>query len=451
MDDRPDVKKQISIQQQLNRWVIIVSGCFSLLAGIVSGIIAFVEAQESQDIYLHQVGILLEQTHILNNKTLGDDSDEKLIIQSLQADNKGELPVPLDSPDGIHTLTVHGTQWRILVLTIKDSPSPPSRFAIGQQTEFRNELARDSGLRSFVAVLLLAPLLIGLVHLVIRNSFKPLRALSPQIDQLAESGITPLDAQNIPLEITPFIDSINHLLIRINHVFSQQQSFVSDAAHELRTPLTALSLLTENLVKAKDISQVKQRLIPLQQGMRRMQILVTQLLSLARMQGKPQGTLQPVYIQQIAQETIAELYPLAEAKSIDLGMIKQVDIQLLDSDGGLSMLLRNAILNAINYSPEEGRVDVCLSVKAGQCLLQVQDSGPGIPENELEKIFIPFYRAINNRTPGNGLGLAICLEVARRLGGKIHIQNTEQGGLLFTYQQAIFNVSYKKNEKKSSC
>lgn len=443
MDDSPNKVKQLSIQKQLNRWVIIVSGCFSLLAGIVSGVIAFVEAQESQDIYLHQIGVLIEQAGISNSEILGSESDEILVVQCLQANCKQELPVPLDFPDGIYTLTLNHKQWRVLILTVTDQTAASSRFAIAQQTEFRNELALNSCLRSFFAVLLLAPLLIWLVHLVIRNSFKPLHDLSPQIDQLIDSGITPLNEQNIPREIIPFVASINHLLIRINLVFTQQQRFVSDAAHELRTPLTALSLLTENLLKAKNMSQIEQRLIPLQQGMNRMRVLVDQLLSLARMQGKPRSELTAVNMLHIVQNAISELYPLAEAKSIDLGMTKQADIMLLDADGGLSMLLRNAVNNAVTYSPEGEQVDISLFAEAGQCVLQVLDRGPGIPENELDKIFTPFHRASNNHTPGNGLGLAICQEVAKRLGGDIIIRNQPQGGLLFTYRQAIYTPTEK--------
>ena len=439
MDGRKRTIKPHSLQQNLNHWILVVSGVFALLAGILSGVIAFIEAQEVQDFHLQQIGELLIHKQISSGVVRGgDDGNETLVVQRLQAGYPRELPIALDHPDGLYSLKLQDEYWRTLILTLPHPPkTPPLRFAIAQQTQSRNELAWESSLQSFLAVLLLAPLLMGLIHLIIRHSFKPLSSLSEQVNQRVESDITPLPEHDIPQEITPFIVSINQLLVRINHVLIQQRRFVSDAAHELRTPLTALSLLTENLSRANNQKQIKQRLIPIQKGMIQMQVLVNQLLSLARMQGKPPTEARAVNLRRIVQEAIAALYPLAESKSIDLGMTQQKNITLLDTEDSLSLLVRNAIDNAIRYTPKGGKVDVSLFVKEGQGLLQVRDNGSGIPENELPQVFEPFYRATGNRESGNGLGLTISLEIANRLGGEILLQNHPQEGLLFIYRQPL--------------
>lgn len=425
-----------SLQQELNRWIMIISGIFALLAGLVSGIGAFFEAQESQDMYLQQIGKLVASGQLSSGTLVASEPDEMLIIQRLQAGHSGLL-IPADHADGLYTLHLQDERWRTLILTISGH-TRHARFAIAQQTEVRDELAWASSLNSFFAILLLAPLLMGIVHLIIRYSFSPIRALAIQVDQRTETDLTPLYDQNIPQEIAPFIASINMLLQRINQVLIQQRRFVSDAAHELRTPLTALSLLTENLAHARNMEQTHQRIIPLQKGLARMRTLVNQLLSLARMQGQNSSEPQPTALQQIVLEAIADLYPLAEAKSIDLGMIQQENLTVLDSEGGLVLLVRNAIDNAIRYTPAGGKIDVSLFAQDGRAVLSVVDNGHGIPAHELPQMFQPFHRASENQEPGNGLGLTISQEIAKRLGGEITLQNAPQGGLIFCYCQPLY-------------
>ncbi len=439
MDGRKRAVRKQSLQQNLNRWMMFASVIFALLASIILGILSFIEAQDSQDIHLRQIAELVTQGQLSSGIATGGDTDETLVIQRLQDGLQGnKLPIAFNYPDGLYSLMLQGEQWRVLIQTRpKMGATPSMHFAIAQQTAFRNELAWESSLYSFFAILLLVPLLMGVIHMIIHRNFTPLRRLSQQVGQLKETDLVPLEEADVPQEITPFVVSINHLLLRIRHVFVQQNRFISDAAHELRTPLAALALLTENLTNASDMKQVTLRLIPLQEGMARMQILVKQLLSLARMQGEQTREIQVVNIQTVAQHVIADLYPLAEAKAIDLGMLRKENMMLMDVEGGLAILLRNAIDNAIRYTPNGGRVDVSLFAKDGDAILQVQDSGLGILEDKLSQVFEPFYRVSGNIESGNGLGLAISLEISHRLGGKITLSNHSNGGLLFDYRQPL--------------
>lgn len=439
MDGCQRAVKQHSLQKKISRWIIIASAFFALFAGIIAGVNEFLEAQETQDVILRQIGELATHFQIASITVTGGEPEEPLIVQSLRNKEQCKLPIDPDCPDGLYTLKLNGSQWRTLILTTPPlANKPPERFAIAQKTEYRNELAWNSSLNIFLAVLLLTPLLIGLVHFILHHSFKPVATLAKQVDQRLETDLTPLPEDNIPDEITPFIISINQLLLRINKVLNQQRRFVADAAHELRTPLTALSLLSENLVRSTNIEQTQQRLIPLQKGMKRMQALVNQLLCLAQIQGKSPSDRYPVNINRIAREVIAELHPLAESKAIDLGMTQQENVVLLDTEDSLVTLLRNALSNALNYTPKGGQIDISLFTEKGVGFIQVKDNGPGIEENELTHMFEPFRRARENREPGNGLGLTISLEIAKRLGGEINLQNQPQGGLLFLYKQPLF-------------
>jgi two-component system, OmpR family, sensor kinase len=117
------------------------------------------------------------------------------------------------------------------------------------------------------------------------------------------------------------------------------------------------------------------------------------------------------------------------------GLPDAYDIYVLNQDGILAQLVRNAIDNAIRYTPANGQVDVSLSLMNNLAVLRVEDTGTGIASEDLTQVFQPFYRSQDNTQNGNGLGLAISKEIAQRLGGEIQLQNRPEGGLIFTYSQ----------------
>jgi signal transduction histidine kinase len=419
-----------SLQGSLNRWILSATVVFALVAGMVSGWVAFDEASELQDNQLQQIA-QLAVARTARVPVMNDDSDpeDTLILQRLGESSPNGLPIPSSTPDGLHTLEMQGKSWRVFIYN--------GQFAVSQQTEVRDEIAWDSSLRTLLPVLLLAPILMAVISFAVNRSLKPVHALAEMVDKRDESRLDALPDRGIPEEILPFSTSINRLLARLRQAIAQQQRFVADAAHELRTPVTAISLLTENLANATTLDESRERLMPVQEGLERMRTLVAHLLDLARVQGENQAAMQPVDFQQVVQEAIGDLYPLAEAKSIDLGMLHSEPVTLPDVAGNLSVLVRNALENAIRYTPEDGQVDVSLYTENGQAVLLVEDTGCGIPDTELQQVFEPFYRVGVSTEPGNGLGLAISQEIAKRLGGNITLNNRPQGGLTFCYRQLL--------------
>ena len=426
-------KLNTSLRRNLNRWILAATASFALLAGALSGWMAFDEARELQDNLLQQIATLVaSRTTDLILPDHESDPEDTLVLQRLGDNSPHSLPIPSDISDGLHTVNIQGTSWRILVYTGPSMTAVPNgRFAVSQQTGVRDEVAWNSSINALLPVLILAPILMVLVSFAINRSFKPISALAKVVDKRNESTLDALPEDNVPQEITPFIISINSLFARLRAAMLQQRRFVADAAHELRTPVTALSLLAENLAKANSLEEAHSRLIPLREGLERMKTLVTQLLDLARVQGESHAKTQTVALHSIVKEVIAELYPLAEAKSIDLGMLRSQPLTVQDVSANLKILVHNALENAIRYTPAGGKVDISLFSENGKAVLQVEDTGIGIPEAELQQVSEPFYRVGSSTEPGNGLGLAISQEIAHRLGCTIILSNRPKGGLSF--------------------
>jgi len=213
---------------------------------------------------------------------------------------------------------------------------------------------------------------------------------------------------------------------------TQQRRFIADAAHELRTPLTALSLQAQNLAKANSVEQMQERLAPLQQGIERARKLTAQLLDLARLQERAANP-EPVDIPMLIRELIADALPLADIKRIDLGMddIKETTIET-DAQA-LRLILGSGLQNAMRYTPAGGEVTLRSGQSTAAIWFEIIDTGPGIPESQLEQAFEPFHRLANHQEKdGSGLGLAIAKEAAEQIGASLTLHNRQDRcGLIF--------------------
>lgn len=437
-----------SLQRDLNRWVIFTAAIFVLVGSTIGGGIAFFDARELQDELLREIALRVQAEQLSDspsgipsvaaNATLSssvEPEEASIMIWPLEPEH-GQATSRLTETlqDGLQTVTLNKEEWRIFVVRQKNGGR---HFAVGQQTELRDEIALSSAINVFLPVVLLAGVMLLGVNFVIRYHFRPLQALSAKLDRKVSVLPEPLPETGIPEEILPFVASINALLERLKESMHKQSRFIADAAHELRTPVTALSLQVENIRTAKNSEDREARQAVLQEGLERLRILVHQLLDLARLQSQQDSVSVSVSFRQVIQDVIADLHPLAEAAQVDLGMTQQAELTLIDQDGQLGQLVRNAIDNAIRYTPQGGQIDVSLTELDGRAEFVVEDNGPGIKQDELVHVMEPFYRAPDNTQSGSGLGLAIAREIALKLGGEIVLTNRPQGGLRFKYAQAI--------------
>jgi two-component system OmpR family sensor kinase len=433
-----------SLQSDLSRWLLWVTLTVSAVAGSVAGLVSFYAAHEAQDELLLQVSrlITLSQATSPEGWITGHNDDAQIVVQKLSdkrlpdkklSDAKSSLlKSHRYSADGFYSIDSDDDPWRVLVFSANNQ-----RYLIAQQTEIRDEIAIANSLSAVLPIGILTLILLVVIRWVISSKLKPIRDLSQSIDQQSDSNLNPLSLDRVPKEITPFVRAINRLLSRTQDTIDRQRRFIADASHELRTPVAALSLLSENLHNAEQEPERTKRLDLLQQGLDRLNRLIEQLLNLSRIQNLVSSSFQIVRFDEIVRDATALLYPLAEHKSIDLGVTHTTAISLQDQNGGLRQIVENALSNAIRYTLENGRIDISLSIEGDIAVLEVLDSGSGINAEDLDQIFTPFYRGENKGQSGNGLGLSICAEIAKCLNGSIELKNRQQGGLCFKYTQAL--------------
>lgn len=399
----------------------------ALVAGYLAFRWAFDEAIELQDAILLQVGSLAA-----NNRLEGRlpsegniDGEAQLLIQDLQprnaTGNSGttHYGLPSDLSDGLQTIAWNGEQWRILVRTRSDG----SRVAVGQPTANRDEVAQDSALRTIVPLGVLIPCLMVVIAIVVDRSLRPLSSLAKDLDAKQSDHLEKLPIAGIPTELLPFVASINRLLERIGAMFDKERRFVADAAHELRTPITALIVQADNLERAALSEDGRDRLQSLKSGTRRTAHLLEQLLTLAKYDSEAATDPPSSEFDRIVKGVVADLLPVARDRSIDLGFIRVEAVSVRAESVALGVLARNLIDNALRHTPAGGRVDVSLFVEDEHVVFQVDDTGPGIPEVDLDRIFEPFFRGSRFRGEGTGLGLSIVRRIADQCHGSIRLEN----------------------------
>jgi len=426
-----------SIQRKLSLSLSLAIVAVAIAGGVFSLLSALSEAHDLQDDMLRQVALFVDRQHVPPVlRAPGGDEESRVIVQRLgetpalstDVDAGGPLALPPALPDGLQTLRSGGESFRVLVRTT----SAGERIAVSQEAGFRNRIALGSALRTVMPLLILVPLLLWLVADRIRKMFRPIAALSREIDQRAEQALHPIDINHLPEEIQPFVVAINRLLLRVGQSMATQRRFIADAAHELRSPLTALSLQAERLEDVELPPAARARLAALRLGIERSRKLLDQLLGLARAQSGAEPPASPVSVRGIYRLVLEDLMPLAQAKRIDIGIEGTRDAQVWVSERDMVALVRNLADNAIRYTPEEGRIDLSMSASPDGVTLCIQDSGPGIPPAERARVFDPFYRVLGNGQIGSGLGLAIVQAIAQRIGAPIRLgfsDETRQSGL----------------------
>ena len=424
-----------SLQFRLSAALSALIAAFAVGAATFSYLTAFGEAIEWQDANLRQMSAMTDGRNVQADQptTIIDtvpDPDLQVIVEIVGPNDASPpgSPFKIVPPlrDGLQTLHAGADAWRLYARPLQDG----SRLVVAQRSAERDEIARDSALRAILPLAALVPLLIVLIGVVVRGALRSVTAMSHDLDARSEHDLRPLQDAPIPNELLPFVGSINALLAKLRTALAAQNRFVAVAAHELRSPLAALTLQTEQLAERISTAEEKEFMSRVQSGMARMRGLLDQLLTLARAEASIADSATPHSLAAILRGVLEEVLPLAEARQVDLGVVGDLpDATIVGRAGDIHAMLRNLVDNAVRYTPAGGRVDVQLRRDDRLAVIEISDDGPGISDDEIQRVFDPFYRVLGNGAVGSGLGLAIVRAVATRLGGSVSLASGIGHGL----------------------
>ena len=417
-----------SLKTRLSYWISAAILSVAIIAASFTFSSAFEEAHELQDDVLQQMAVLFDRYSLTpNDSTLTPLSQDQLEFQvsvQLLGDNPASNPItknilalPSNLTDGFHTVNLATQSWRVFVRTLSSS----QRIAVAQETAIRDNIAFETALHTLMPLLVLIPILLLLLGYILGKILSPISILAHDVDRQTEHDLQLIPTTQLPSEIVPFVEAINRLLSKNSQVITSQKRFIADAAHELRSPITALSLQAQRLQQTELTDDARQKLNALQAGISRSIHLLEQLLSMARQQDNSIQQHQRTSLKTVFTEVIEELYPLVEAKEIDLGFSQDSDAQLNANPVRLKTLIHNLIDNAIRYTPSGGRVDLSIIETDQGIEMTIKDTGPGIANTEVQKVFEPFYRILGSNEYGSGLGLAIVASIVQQMDAKISL------------------------------
>ncbi|GAB1385166.1 sensor histidine kinase N-terminal domain-containing protein [Melaminivora sp.] len=364
----------------------------------------------------------------------------------------GERDLPAPPPDErisssevqLRDAELRGIGIRVAYLWVRVplEGAPAALVQVAETRTKRSVLATEIIKGVMLPQFVILPLAVLLVWLALARGIKPLHQLEERIRARKPEDLSPLDHRAVPMEVAPLVDSVNDLLRRLHESMATQKRFLADAAHQLKTPLAGLRMQAD-LAQREGTSteELKRSLQQIERSSVRATHTVNQLLALARAEGGAMVVQhQRVDLAELVIDVVRDAVPRALHRFIDLGYDGPEPGQPgVFVDGNpvlLKEMVRNLLDNAINYTPSSslhaGVVTArLLPDRLGRVLLlQIEDSGPGVPEAERELIFQPFYRALGTEADGSGLGLPIVREIARQHGSEVSIEDVQPGAAM---------------------
>lgn len=370
------------------------------------------------------------------------DESGNLLLRSVLAPATAMAPRLVGYSD--HNFNAY--RWRVLAVHTPDS----QRWLLAaQRQDVRYELAESVILEAVIPTVLSIPISALLIWFIVGYGLQPIVRLAHEVRTREVSDLSPVRLDDVPRELAPLTLSTNDLLRRLQSSFNREKRFAADAAHELRTPISALKVQAHNLLNELDSPTAS--VTELQQSIDQMGHLVEQILILNR-------TAPDQYMVQFGE---VDLFGLTQAvisehyeQILDRGQefsLKGSRVIIAGDATALRSLVLNLLSNASKYSPRQAQIQMHVEKRGHSAIVQIEDSGPGIPEAMRERVFDRFYRLDGDRhssgVSGSGLGLAIVKHIVEMHGGKIALSRSQSlGGLCVTITLSILGAGLNKKE-----
>ncbi|MBA1156350.1 ATP-binding protein [Microvirga mediterraneensis] len=439
------MKHRNSLRKRLTVWFT----ALLILVGLLGGLGAYMAAQQDPDSLLDNqmreiaFNVVSSVDDLAQMPAPPLDADDMLVVQAWDTDGRllksfpSGLDLPRQEETGFANVHTPSGQWRSYTWVLDDGT-----IQVSQRTSVRRGLALMAALPAIVTTLLLIPISALLVRWLVGRILAPVDELARQLMARQPDSTRQLALSEVPDEIVPLIQAMNKALERVADMLASQRRFVSNAAHQLRTPLTALRIQASNLRHVANPAAAAEVLDDMDLGFRRMSALTSQLLALARAEAPlPEQIPQPVELADILQEAARGVAPLAESKSIALAFGPLPRVQVRAERHDLETIFSNLLDNAIRYTPPGGRIVVTAHGAAERVQVEIADTGPGLPDELLERVCDPFVRGTHDQE-GTGLGLSIVKALAFRAGGRLSLSNRpDRGGLIAKVDLPAFAMS----------
>ena len=415
------MKQNRGLIHKINR-AFIVQGLFISVAALLSVFFAKVVLEETliKEAIKQEADYFWERYQ--SNDTFPLPDTQNLTgyfdIEELPGDIKTRLPLT----QGFH----ESTEQHIVVYKTRQGDNDLYLLYYRDQVD---SLAMYYGLFPLTLILIFLYATLWFSYRFSRRMVSPVSWLAKQVNRIDFSAkqISPINLEEIPFdtddEIQLLANSINHLGERLDNFIERERNFTRDASHEMRTPLTVIRIATDMLQGEKTSSDLATKsLQKIKRAVDDMEDLTEAFLLLAR-ESDSALSIESVNINDIVHEEIERAEPFNRIKNIPVSITEHHELNINASDKVLSVLLGNLIRNAMLYT-DSGTIDITITDNS----VIIEDSGIGMSKEEVDKIFMPHYRAKSNINIGHGVGLTIVKRLSERFHWPLKVRSTPQKG-----------------------
>jgi two-component system sensor histidine kinase TctE len=342
--------------------------------------------------------------------------------------------LPADGSPYFYDTGVLGKSVRVVAMRVmapRDPLSNPLMVQFAETTNKRDALIAKILLSTVgpqVILLLLAALAIW--HSV-ASGLRSVDAIAGRLALYRPDRADPLPSpDDAPAEVRPLLAALHQVVNKLADAQAGQQRFITNASHQLRTPLAALQVQAERALREPDPIKHSEALQSVLKSLKRLRHLSHQLLMLARAEpvGSEALSLRPLDLAALAREVLGNWTDAAIDAAVDLGYEgPSGGVRVRGEPHLLQELIGNLVDNAMRYSGRGARVTVIVADGGSGARLEVEDDGPGIPENERLRVLERFYRRPGAEGEGSGLGLSIAREIVNRHDAEMHIESGTNG------------------------
>ena len=348
-------------------------------------------------------------------------TDDILLLKS----NNAPQQIITTQREGFIDSSFLSKRWRVFVLVENDT-----KVIVAQLVDQRVESIEHVLLEAILPIVYVIPIIGLLVFFAINRSLKPLNFLSKQLKQKNVNDLTPVEVKDNSAELKPIEQTLNLLLERLERSFEREKRLSADAAHELRTPISVLKITAHNIsIAFEDNNITHQHIHELNNNTARMAHVIEQIITLNRTTPENfEQSKSTIDLRSVLQQVISDNYEKVELAHQSISL-KSHAIPFYGDSFSLEILFDNLIKNAIKYSGENTQISISTLQGDDTVEVIVEDSGIGISQDNLDKVFQRFYRVKQHVETGSGLGLSIVKHIVELHGGVIALSKSTLGGL----------------------